>query len=348
MAAPAQQPCYNCAMQAIQMTEPGAARDVLQLVELPDPALTADDQIQVQVLAAGVNPVDTKLRARGVFYPDAYPAILGCDGAGIVTDCGKAVTRFRPGDRVWFCHGGLGGAPGNYAQYTVLPAAAAELMPATLDFIRAAALPLALITAWEALFDRARLQDGQTVLVHAGAGGVGHVAIQLARSIGARVATTVSGPDKAAFVRQLGAGHVINYREQSFVDAVMEWTDGNGVDVVFDTVGGDTFSESLAAARVYGHVVTLLDPGAATGWKIARDRNLSISFTLMLTPMLTDLPAASRHQGEILQQCARLIDAGQLSVHVADTLPLARAAEAHERIETGHVQGKIVLLTVEQ
>jgi len=204
-----------------------------------------------------------------------------------------------------------------------------------------------LITAREALFDRARLQGGQTVLVHAGAGGVGHVAIQLARSIGARVATTVSGPDKAAFVRRLGAEHVINYREQSFVDAILEWTDGSGVDVVLDTVGGNTFRDSLAAARVYGHVVTLLDPGADTGWKTARDRNLSVSFTLMLTPMLRELPAARRHQGEILQQCTRLVDAGRLSVHITDTLPLAQAAAAHERIEAGHVQGKIVLVTGE-
>jgi len=336
---------YNSAMKAMLMSGPGAARTVLRPAELPDPDITAPDQVRVQLHAAGVNPIDTKLRARGVFFPDTYPVILGCDGAGVITDCGAQVTRFRTGDRVWFCHGGLGGPPGNYAQATVVPATEVEAMPATLDFTQAAALPLVLITAWEALFERARLSAGQRVLIHAGAGGVGHVAIQLARSVGARVATTVSSPDKAAFVQQLGAECTIDYREQSFTDAVMAWTGGEGVDVVLDTVGGTTFRDSLAAARFYGHVVTLLDPGGEVNWTTARNRNLSISFTLMLTPMLMDLPAARCHQGEILQQCARLIDAGRLRVHVAETLPLAQAALAHERIEAGHVQGKLVLLT---
>lgn len=330
-------------MKAVQMTAPGAADEVLQPVDIPAPEITRPDQIRVQLRAAGVNPIDTKLRSRGVFYPDGLPAILGCDGAGIVTDTGSDVTGFRPGDAVWFCHGGLGGAPGNYAGFTVLEQAVACHMPASLDFTAAAALPLVAITAWEALFDRAGLSDGQTVLIHAGAGGVGHVAIQLARSVGARVATTVSTAAKAKFVRELGAEKIIDYRTQDVTAQIMDWTGGRGVDVVLDTVGGETFRQSLSAARVYGHVVTLLDPGTDVAWKTARERNLSIAFTLMLTPMLQDLPDARHHQGEILQHCAQLVETGQLTPHVECTLPLEEVARAHRAIEEGHVQGKIVL-----
>ena len=330
-------------MKAIHMTAAGPATEVLQQVDITEPAISIPTQIKVRLKAAGVNPVDTKLRNNGVLFPDALPAILGCDGAGTVVETGSGVTRFKAGDNVWFCHGGLGGAPGNYAEFTVLEAAEAEPMPATLDFVQAAALPLVLITAWEALFDRAGLSAGQTLLVQAGAGGVGHVAIQLAKAFGAQVATTVSTPEKAGTVRQLGADHVILYQQDDVTEAVMAWTDGRGVDVVLDTVGGETFRNSLEAAGVYGHVVTLLDPGNDVSWKSARNKNMSISFTLMLTPMLQDLPEARKHQGEILNQCAALITAGKLAPLVSKTLPLADAVQAHELVEAGHVQGKLVL-----
>ena len=334
-------PCYKTGMKAILMTSTGKP-DVLQLAEVAEPEVTATG-IKVRLKAAGVNPIDTKLRRRGVFFPDALPAILGCDGAGIVTETGPQAQRFKPGDAVWFCHGGLGSAPGNYAEYTVLDEAEAAPLPASLDFTAAAALPLVLITAWEALFDRARLGEDQTVLIHAGAGGVGHVAIQLARAAGARVATTVSSAAKAALVEELGAGKVIRYRDCDFVEQVLDWTGGRGVDVVLDSLGGETFRRSLSAARVYGHVVTLLDPGNGVEWNEARNRNLAISCTLMLTPMLQDLPDARRHQIDILQRCSELIDSGRLTSRVSEVLPLEQAATAHALIDAGHVQGKIVL-----
>ncbi len=334
--------CYKRVMQAILMTSTGEP-EVLQPAEVAEPGVTTVTGIKVQLKAAGVNPVDTKLRRRGVLYPDALPAILGCDGAGIVTETGPRVQHFRPGDAVWFCHGGLGGAPGNYAEYTVLDESEAAPLPASLDFTAAAALPLVLITAWEALFDRARLGRDQTVLIHAGAGGVGHVAIQLARSAGARVATTVSSDAKAALAAELGAEKIIRYRDCDFVEQVLDWTDGQGVDVVLDSLGGDTFSRSLSAARVYGQVVTLLDPGSTANWSEARNRNLGISFTLMLTPMLQDLPAARRHQTDILRRGTELIEQGKLKPLVSKVLPLQQAATAHALLEQGHVQGKIVL-----
>lgn len=329
-------------MKAILMTAAGAP-ETLELHDVAEPPITQPHEVKVQLRGAGINPIDTKLRARGLLVPDALPHILGCDGAGEVVECGSAVRELRPGDAVWFCHGGLGREPGNYAQYKVLPAADARRAPLSLDARQAAAGPLVLITAWEALFDRAGLQPGQTVLVHAGAGGVGHVAIQLARHAGARVATTTSGADKAVFVRALGAEHVIDHRQTDFVAAVDAWTDGRGADVVLDCVGGEVLKRSPAATAHYGALVTLLEPPADMDWKEARTRNLRFGFELMLTPMLRELPQARAHQGEILDRCAALIDDGKLSLHIGDILPLAQAAEAHRRIETGRTQGKLVL-----
>ncbi len=329
-------------MKAMLMTGVGGP-EVLQLQELPEPVLVSSDQVKVRLHGAGVNPVDTKLRSRGLMVPGAQSAVLGCDGAGEVIECGSEVSDLKFGDEVWFCHGGLGGEQGNYAQYTVVPAAVARRKPANLTALQAAAGPLILITAWEALFDRAHLKAGQTLLVHAGAGGVGHVAIQLAKLAGARVCTTVSGSAKADFVRGLGADHVIDYQQTDFVAAVNDWTEGRGVDVVLDSIGGDIFRRSLEVTAHYGDVVTLLDPGNDVVWKAARNRNLRIGFVLMLTPMLYDLPHARAHQGEILDRCAAYLNAEQLQLHISAVLPLSEAAEAHRRIEQGHVQGKLVL-----
>ncbi len=330
-------------MKAIVMTRAGGP-EVLEAVDLPEPEIKTPTQIKVRLRAAGVNPIDTKLRARGLFFDDALPAVLGCDGAGEVVAVGDGVTRYQPGDAVWFCHGGLGREPGAYAEYAVLEERIAQPKPASMDFMQAAAGPLVLITAWEALFDRARLGTGQTALIHAGAGGVGHVAVQLARWAGARVAATVSSAGKAAFVTSLGAERAIDYEKGDFVEAVMEWTAGRGADVALDTVGPAVFARTQAAVAHYGDLVTLLDPGPEMGWKEARNRNLRIGFELMLTPMLRDdLAEAREHQGEILRRCAELANSGRLRIEVTETFPLEQAAEAHRRIEAGHVQGKLVL-----
>ena len=202
-----------------------------------------------------------------------------------------------------------------------------------------------LITAWESLFDRARMHAEQNVLVHAGAGGVGHVAIQLAKQAGCRVCTTVSSEDKAELVAGLGADEVVNYRETDFADDALAWTNGVGVDIAFDTVGGATFVKSFEAVKHYGDLVTILQPPPDTDWKVARIRNLRVSLELMLTPMYDDLPEARQHQAEILESCARLFDEGKLRVEVSRTLPLADAAEAHRLIEAGGMVGKVVLVT---
>ncbi|MDP3007582.1 MAG: zinc-dependent alcohol dehydrogenase family protein [Methylococcales bacterium] len=328
-------------MQSIVMTAVGTP-DVLKFQGSPEPEITQPTDIKVKLLAAGVNPVDTKVRSNGLFYDNALPAILGCDGAGEVIEIGSAVSRFNIGDKVWFCHGGLGREQGNYAQYNVLDERWASLMPQSYSFIEAAASPLVMITAWGALFDRGGLEAGQTVLIHAGAGGVGHIAIQLAKLKGARVITTVSSEQKSDFVKRLGADEVILYNQHNFVDAVNTLTSGKGADVVFDTVSSAVFKESIAATAHFGRLITLLDPGELNLAE-ARMRNLLIGIELMLTPMLRDLPEARDKHIAILKQCAVFADNGRLKPHVSHVLPLKEAAKAHELIEKKHTSGKIVL-----
>jgi len=326
------------------MTAPGGP-EVLQLQDIPDPEISQDREILVRLKAAGVNPIDTKLRTRGTLYPDAAgPAVLGCDGAGIVEAVGAAVQNYRVGDEVYFCNAGLGAQTGNYAQFAVVDERFVAKKPASLSFAQAAAAPLVLITAWESLYDRGRLQAGQTALIHAGAGGVGHVAVQLAKLQGAEVYTTVGSEAKAEFVQQLGADKAILYKQTDFVEAVLDWTSGEGVDLAFDTVGGETFAKTFPAVRIYGDLVTILSPDPATKWKIARNRNLRISLELMLTPMVEGLVEAQQDQAKILQQSARLIDVGQLQIQLSETFPLAEAAAAHSLLGSGTMTGKIALL----
>ncbi|MGA1409896.1 MAG: zinc-dependent alcohol dehydrogenase family protein [Prochlorotrichaceae cyanobacterium] len=330
-------------MKAIVMTTAGEP-EVLQLQTIPDPPSPQGTQLLIRLRAAGVNPIDTKLRQRGTFYPEQMPAILGCDGAGTVEAVGSQVERYRSGDEVYFCHGGLGNQPGTYAEYAIVEERWVAPKPESLSFEEAAAAPLVLITAWEALYDRARIQAVQSVLVHGGAGGVGHVALQLARLQGAKVCTTVSDAKKASMVQDLGVDHAILYRESNFVEAALQWTDGKGVHTAFDTVGGALLEQTFGAVRPYGDVVTILAPAADTNWKVARDRNLRISLELMLTPQLQGLIDAQKHQVRILEDCARWFDQGLLKIHVNDRFPLAEAAAAHRRLEQGGQMGKIVLV----
>ncbi|PCI41692.1 MAG: alcohol dehydrogenase [Proteobacteria bacterium] len=334
-------------MRVMSIQEAGGV-EVLELTNLDKPRISEPNQVLVQVFAAGVNPIDTKLRANGMFFPDAYPSVLGCDGAGVVEAVGADVTEFSAGDPVYYCYGGLGQqhaglSQGNYSEYIIVPAEFLAAKPESLGYLQAAAAPLVLITAWEALFDRAGLQSGQKVFVHAGAGGVGHVAIQLAKIAGCDVATTVSNDEKASFVRELGADKVIDYKKEDVSEALLAWTDGKGVDVAFDTVGGDAFTQLIPAMAHYSDLVSILQVPDDVDWKALRLNNVRISQELMLTPMLSGIKEGAAHHATILEQCAQLIDAEQLKVHVAKTLPLEDAAQAHQLIEEGHMQGKIVL-----
>ena len=330
-------------MKAILMSQPGDA-GVLQLHKIAKPELPSPHHVRVKLIAAGINPLDTKLRAKPVYHPDKLPAILGCDGAGIIEKTGRKVTRFKTGDAVYFCNGGIGDEPGNYAEYTTLHEDYCAAPPANISLEDAAALPLAYITAWEALIERVDLQSGQTILIHAAAGGVGHLAVQLAHKIGARIAVTVSDTRKAGLAHALGAGKIINYREQDFVQETLNWTNGLGADVVFDTVGGDTFLRSLNAVRVGGKIVSLLStPLSLADTQLARLRNLSLCYELMLTPQLMKSHAERIRQREILERCTQLVTAGEIGILVTHRLPLAQARDAHLLLEAGGITGKIIL-----
>ena len=327
-------------MKSILMTDIGDT-SVLKFNSIAEPKLSSETGIKVKLHFAGVNPVDTKIRRGGLLYDRPLPAVLGCDGAGTVTETGRKANKFKVGDKVWFCHGGLGREQGTYAEYAVLDERWAAPMPQTLHFDQAAALPLVLITAWGGMFERGGLVAGQTVLIHAGAGGVGHVAIQLAKLRGARVITTVSTDFKAELARRMGADEIVMY-QNGFAKQVNALTEGKGADLVFDTVGGEVFKESISATAHFGRLVTLLDPGSVALAE-ARLRNLLIGFELMLTPMLRDLDKQRDKHIEILNQCKIYADLGFLKPYISQHLPLEDTAQAHKIIETGHTAGKIVL-----
>jgi len=316
--------------------------DVLEYQEIETPEIKLDSELLIHIQAAGVNPLDTKLR-QGLYPMDNLPAVLGCDGSGIVEAIGSEVSKFKVGDEVYFFHGGIGPIQGNYAEFRTIEERFVAHKPESLNFTEAAAAPLALITAWEALHDRVQIKAGQNVFINAGAGGVGHLAIQLAKIVGANVCTTASSEEKADFVRSLGADMVINYKEQDFVAAIMDWTDGKGVDIVMDNVGGEWIEKSFPAVAHYGQFVTLLQPDKETDWTVARQRNIGIHLEIMLSPLLFDLQDAQKHQTFILEECARYFDAGKLKIHISKSMPLAEAATAHTDIETGTTTGKIVL-----
>ena len=328
-------------MKAILMTGVGAP-EVLQLADIEEPQIQTPTEVKIKLYAAGVNPIDAKIRQGGLLQDGGLPAVLGCDGAGEVIETGNAVSRCKVGDKVWFCHGGLGREQGNYAEFNVIDQRWLSAMPNTITFTEAGAAPLVLITAWGALYDRGGLQPGQTVLIHAGAGGVGHVAIQLAKLKGARVITTVGSEAKVDFVRALGADETILYKQEDFVDRVNELTGGKGADLVFDTVGSEVFVKSIDATAHFGAIVTLLDPGMVN-LQEARLRNLKIAFELMLTPMLRDLDSARDLHIELLDHCAGYLEAGSLAIKVTEVMKLEQAVTAHEGIGAGHSAGKIVL-----
>ena len=324
-------------MRALSIERAGAS---FSEIRIPRPVAGAG-QALVRIVASGVNPLDTKVRAGTAAHArQPLPAILGMDLAGVVVATGAGVTRFRAGDEVYGMAGGIGGLQGTLAEFAAVDADLLASKPHNITMREAAALPLAVITAWEGLVDRAHVGAGQKVLVHGGAGGVGHVAVQLARARGAEVFATVA-EEQAGLVERYGAT-AIDYRKLSVDAYVARFTGGLGFDVVFDTVGGETLDASFAAVRHYtGHVLSIL------GWgthKLAplsfRAATYSGVFTLL--PMLTGAHRA--HHGEILTQASRLVEAGLLLPRLdACRFNFATALQAHERVEQGKANGKVVV-----
>jgi NADPH2:quinone reductase len=284
--------------------------------------------------------LDTKIRARKAAHArQPLPAVLGLDMAGEVAEVGPDVSAFRRGEEVYGMVGGVGGLQGTLAEYVVVNAALLAHKPTSLSMREAAALPLATITAWEGIVDRAKVRGGQKVLVHAGAGGVGHIAVQLAKSLGADVFTTVS-PEKRAIAESFGAT-AIDYLSLTPEQYVGVHTGGEGFDVVYDTVGGATIDASFASVKRYtGHVVSCL------GWSThslapLSFRGASYSGVFSLLPLLTGLD--QKHHGQILRDAAALVDDGKLRPLVNDRrFPPAEIASAYALVESGAI-GKVIV-----
>ena len=308
-------------------------------VDLPCP-VPGPGQVLVRVQASGVNPLDAKIRGgKAAHARQPLPAVLGLDMAGEVVDVGLGVSAFRRGEAVYGMVGGVGGAQGTLAEYVAVNADLIAAKPKSLSIREAAALPLVTITAWEGIVNRAKVRSGQKVLVHAGAGGVGHIAVQLAKSRGADVFATVS-PDKRAVAESFGAT-AIDYTALTPEQYVDLHTGGEGFDVVYDTVGGATIDASFAAVKRYtGHVVSCL------GWTThslapLSFRGATYSGVFSLLPLLTGLYQA--HHGQILRDAAALVDAGKLKPLVNDRrFSAAEIASAHALVESGTV-GKVIV-----
>ena len=301
------------------------------LCDVPKPAPDAG-QVLVRVHATSINPLDFQVR-RGN-YPDLVQlrAITGHDVSGVVEEVGSGVTAFSPGDEVWYTPQIFDG-PGSYAEYHVAAAGIVGKKPVSLSHLEAASLTLVGGTAWEALIVRAALRVGESILVHGGAGGVGHVAIQLAKAMGARVFTTVREAN-FEFARSLGADVIIDYEKEDYVDAIMRETGGRGVDVVFDTIGGDTLSRSPDALAQLGRVVTIVDIAQPQNVIQAWGKNASYHFVF------------TRQNRGKLDELRALIERGQLKPHVGAVYSLADIPLAHARLESPKhgVQGKIAIV----
>ncbi|MGA5584733.1 zinc-dependent alcohol dehydrogenase family protein [Pseudomonas siliginis] len=304
--------------------------DSFELSEVPKPVPQAG-QVLVRVHATSINPLDYQVR-RGD-YPDLVPlpAITGHDVSGVVEAIGPGVSAFAPGDEVWYTPQIFDGQ-GSYAEYHVAAESIIARKPASLSHLEAASLSLVGGTVWEALTVRAVLRVGESILIHGGAGGVGHVAIQVAKAMGARVFTTVREAN-AEFVRSLGADVVIDYTQEDYVEAIMRETAGHGVDVVFDTIGGDTLSRSADVLAQLGRVVSIVDIAQPQNLVQAWGKNASYHFVF------------TRQNRGKLDELSALVERGQLRPHVGAVYSLADIPLAHARLESANngLLGKIAI-----
>jgi len=325
-------------MQAIVLNAFGAP---LSLQEIARP-IAGPGQVLVRVHASGVNPLDTKIAADKAGHAQAVlPAVPGIDLAGVVDNVGADVQGFAPGDRVYGMTGGIGGVAGSLSEYVAVDARLLAIMPEQLPMRDAAALPLIFITAWEGLVDRAHAGPGKTVLVHGGAGGVGHMAVQLAVALGAQVYATGSSGQRAV-IESLGATFID--RETPVDDYVQQYAGGDGFDIVYDTVGGEVLDASFRAARRYhGHVVSCLGWGTHALAPLSfRAATYSGVFTLM--PLLTG--AGREHHGDIMREASALIAAGKLRVLLDPTrytLTADSVSAAHQALIERTASGKVVV-----
>jgi NADPH2:quinone reductase len=285
-------------------------------------------ELLVRVMASGTNPVEAKLRANGAWAGIQPPAILGYDVSGVVEQLGPGVTDFQVGDEVYYTPEIFGNQAGSYAEYNTVAAAIVARKPRGLTHVEAAAASLAGGTAWEAIVRRLRLQVGETVLIHGGAGGVGSFAVQIAKAVGARVLAT-AGPENQEALWALGADVAIDYRRDDVSEVALRETGGVGVDAVFSTVGGEPLLNSLPATRPFGRLATILGVSGDLTPLYLRNQTL---YGIFLT-----------RERARLEELARLLESGQVRPLVQQVLPLEDVRQAHERLDSGHGRGKVVL-----
>lgn len=317
--------------------------EVFQEMEMDRPQVIPG-HLLIRVAASSVNPIDTKIRSG--FVPalsPAFPAVLHGDVAGVVEEVGEGVSEFQAGDEVYACAGGFRTTPGGaLGDYMLADARLVAHKPKTLSFQEAAALPLVSITAWEALIDRAHIQPGQRVLIHGAAGGVGHVAIQLAKAMGAEVYTTASSAEKLKIAQDLGANVGINYKETSVEEYVDQYTDGTGFDVVFDTVGGANIDRSFAAVKTRGTVTTIATR-STHDLSPMHNKGITLHAVFMILPILHG--EGMEHHGAILQKIAQLVDEGKCRPLLDnESYSFSDASSAHRRLESGEAVGKVTLV----
>lgn len=326
----------NLAMQAAVLEDHGAP---FRLIPIARPVAQVG-QVLVRIKASGVNPLDLKIRAGAAGHArHPLPAILGIDLAGVIAAVGPGVSGFRVGDEVYGMTGGVGGVQGSLAEYAAVDAQLLALKPSHFSMREAASLPLVFITAWEGLVDRAGIQAGQSVLVQGGAGGVGSMAVQIARSFGARVHATES-TERAGLVRELGATPIdpANMRVEEYVAV---HTQGRGFDIVFDTTGGTSLDASFQAVSRFGHVVSSLGWGMHSLAPLSF-RAASYSGVFTLLPLLSG-EGRARH-GEILREATRLAEARWIKPRLDPRgFDLASIEAAHALIEQRQAQGKVVV-----
>lgn len=297
-------------------------------------------ELLVRVNASGINPLDIKVRAGGSGHArHPFPAVFGIDMAGTVAAVGEGVTGFAVGDEVFGMTGGVGGIQGSLADYAAVDARLVAHKPANLSLREAAALPLVTITAWEGLVDRARVEPGQRVLVHGGAGGVGHIAVQVAVAHGAEVFATGAARN-CKVIEQLGAT-AIDYEAEQVADYVQRYTGGEGFDLIFDSVGGSTLDASFEAVRRFGHVVSAFGWGSHSLAPLSF-KGATYSGVFTLHPLLTGV--GREHHGDILRAAARLVEDGKL-MPILDPrrFTLDTVADAHDIVANGTARGKVVV-----
>jgi NADPH:quinone reductase len=327
-------------MKAMLVQKPGPA-SAFELAEVDVPEIRPG-HVLVKVKATSVNPIDMKVRAKELPFSPPFPAILHGDFSGVIAEVASDVKGFKTGDKVYGCGGGIKGTIGGaLAEYLLVDAGLTSPMASNLSFAEAAALPLVSITAWEALLDKLKLQSGDTILVHGGVGGVGHIAAQLAKHVGAIVHTTVSNDADAALSKELGSDYPINYKTSTVAQYVEKYTNGRGFDFVFDTVGGPNLANSFQAARLNGSIACIAT-GGSHDLTTMYVKGINLHSVLMLIPLITG--QGRDHYGKILFETKKLVEQGRIKplVH-PEIFNWKDISKAHALIESGGQKGKIVV-----